>query len=321
MGCKKRQLKLKPMSQPQQEVGQMWPNPRLSIQQLKIKHVDCKKARVEHPWRSPRRLDSPSPAGWARTSTRTSIHSCHGSEHVIRESMRASVTGTQLQKQRGRSVWHRSWTLTVSGAGINPGTWTGPTEPYVPSHPAYDSRLCDSFSTAEHHFPPRNKSGIYAFFWMGLHEVGLGVLDFFFFFFYRFLIVSWSPGVFCGGKGFDDFCLCSMVMLHAMHFPLLPQLAPGTCLWWPLMVIGGVFLDQWETLKPHICVLVTKKKEKKRKKEVNILWADVLFYFLRRSLKVWKKHKGKSRLLPPRPACHADSVKVIPSANNRIRSW
>lgn len=71
-------------------------------------------------------------------------------------------------------------TLTVSGARINPGTWTGPTEPYVPSHPAYGSRLCDSFSTAEHHFPSRNKSGIYAFFWMGLHEVVLGVLDFFF---------------------------------------------------------------------------------------------------------------------------------------------
>lgn len=70
-------------------------------------------------------------------------------------------------------------TLTVSGARINPGTWTGPTEPYVPSHPAYGSRLCDSFSTAEHHFPSRNKSGIYAFFWMGLHEVVLGVLDFF----------------------------------------------------------------------------------------------------------------------------------------------
>lgn len=118
-------------------------------------------------------------------------------------------------------------TLTVSGARINPGTWTGPTEPYVPSHPAYGSRLCDSFSTAEHHFPSRNKSGIYAFFWMGLHEVVLGVLDFFF---YGFLIVSWSPGVFCGGKGFDDFCLCSMVMLHAMRFPLLPRPAPGTCL-------------------------------------------------------------------------------------------
>lgn len=71
-------------------------------------------------------------------------------------------------------------TLMVSGARTNPGTWTGPAEPYVPSHPAYGSRLCDSFSTAEHHFPPRNKSGIYAFFWMGLHEVVLGVLGFFF---------------------------------------------------------------------------------------------------------------------------------------------
>lgn len=96
------------MSQPEQEVGQMWPNPRRSIQKLKIKHLDCREARVERPWRSLRWLDSPSPAGWARTSTRTSTCSCHGSEHVIPEPVRASVTGTQLQKQRGRSVWHRS---------------------------------------------------------------------------------------------------------------------------------------------------------------------------------------------------------------------
>lgn len=109
-------------------------------------------------------------------------------------------------------------TLTVSGWRTNPGTWTAPTEPYVASQPAYGSRLCDSFSTAEHHFPPRNKSGIYAFPWMGLPDGVLGVLDFFCW----SLIVSWAPGVCYGGKGFEDFCLCSSLMLHAMRSPLLP---------------------------------------------------------------------------------------------------
>lgn len=98
---------------------------------------------------------------------------------------------------------------------------------------------------------------------MGLHEVVLGVLGFFF---YWSLIFSWAPGVFCGGKGFDDFCLCSIVKLHAMQFPVPPgiqsiqDLSPVV----PEGLWSGVFLDKGGALKLHTYILATKRKEIQR---------------------------------------------------------
>lgn len=60
-------------------------------------------------------------------------------------------------------------------------------------------------------------------------------------------------------KGFDDFCLCSVLMLHAI---LPPQEHPGPVSggpWWPSEVF--VWINEGQS---HICITKKKEGEKKR---------------------------------------------------------